>query len=454
MAWELTGNAGTNPNTNFLGTTDAQPLVLRTNSAEAVRVGTVGSIGVDTSNDFGLQVTTHVQDQSPQHGIAIQAPNEKVGAGLQLQCTGPDGRSWELLAAGKGSAQAPGQGNKFNIRDLATTEDVFTIAEAPLVQGGSSDCVGIGNTAPQFKLHVVAQDQRGLEVQGPNSGPNGVGAGLVLQPTETDGRGWELLAAGKGSAQALGQGNKFNIRDLVTTADVITIDGNNNDNVGINTREPHAKLHITSGGDFNSPQVQIDQTTRNDFARLRFESSRDDPDGVVVRRWDIATTPDVMNFFVSDPGVNIMTLTSIRRVGINTDNPQASLHVVGDLRVEGGQKNFVQAHPTDPTKEIVYVALEGGEAGTYIRGTWKLDNGKAVIELPEHFSLVTSEDGLTIQLTPRGEWHQLYVVQLNTRQVIVQEAQGKSGQFDYHIHGVRKGYEHYEPTGCATRLHS
>jgi hypothetical protein len=107
-------------------------------------------------------------------------------------------------------------------------------------------------------------------------------------------------------------------------------------------------------------------------------------------------------------------------------------------------KGFVQAHPTDPTKEIVYISLEGGEAGTYMRGTWKLDNGKAVIELPEHFGLVTSEDGLTIQLTPRGEWLQLYVVQLNTRQIVVQEAQGKSGQFDYLIQGVRKGYEHHE----------
>ena len=28
--WSLTGNAGTNPNSNFLGTTDAQPLVIRT----------------------------------------------------------------------------------------------------------------------------------------------------------------------------------------------------------------------------------------------------------------------------------------------------------------------------------------------------------------------------------------------------------------------------------------
>ncbi|MBI1744042.1 hypothetical protein HYR54_13395 [Candidatus Acetothermia bacterium] len=52
--------------------------------------------------------------------------------------------------------------------------------------------------------------------------------------------------------------------------------------------------------------------------------------------------------------------------------------------------------------------------------------------------------GLTIQLTPRGEWLQLYVVQLNTKQIVVQEAQGKSGQFDYLVQGVRKGYENHQ----------
>jgi hypothetical protein len=38
MPWDLTGNSGTNPATDFLGTTDNQPLVIRTNGAEALRI--------------------------------------------------------------------------------------------------------------------------------------------------------------------------------------------------------------------------------------------------------------------------------------------------------------------------------------------------------------------------------------------------------------------------------
>src|SRR6266567_2882659 len=121
----------------------------------------------------------------------------------------------------------------------------------------------------------------------------------------------------------------------------------------------------------------------------------------------------------------------------------------GDVQVTGnlsatGTKPFVQAHPTDPDKEIVYIALEGGEAGTYMRGSGQLESGKAVLSLPEHFGLVTASEGLTVQLTPRGQWLQLYVVELDTAQLVVREAQGKSGTFDYLIQGVRRGFEKHE----------
>jgi hypothetical protein len=44
MPWDLTGNIGTNPETDFLGTRDNQPLVIRTNGAEALRIDGSGSV--------------------------------------------------------------------------------------------------------------------------------------------------------------------------------------------------------------------------------------------------------------------------------------------------------------------------------------------------------------------------------------------------------------------------
>jgi hypothetical protein len=47
--WSATGNSGTNPATNFLGTTDANDLVIKTNSTETARMTTAGNFGIGTN---------------------------------------------------------------------------------------------------------------------------------------------------------------------------------------------------------------------------------------------------------------------------------------------------------------------------------------------------------------------------------------------------------------------
>lgn len=46
--WSLTGNSLTNPATNFIGTSDNQPLAIRTNNIERMRVTNVGDVGLGT----------------------------------------------------------------------------------------------------------------------------------------------------------------------------------------------------------------------------------------------------------------------------------------------------------------------------------------------------------------------------------------------------------------------
>jgi hypothetical protein len=208
----------------------------------------------------------------------------------------------------------------------------------------------------------------------------------------------------------------------------VQIDNNLNvsGNVGVGTATPRNPLGIRGTGGAQE--------------LLSFE----DPSGTT--KWhinqDLAGNSG-LNFAETGVADGRLFIRAGGNVGIGTTTPAARLDVMGDIHATG-TKNFVQAHPTDPMKQIVYVALEGGEAGTYTRGTWKLEEGLAVIKLPEHFGLVTSQDGLSVQLTPRGQWLQLYVVQVSSEELVVQETQGKSGQFDYLIQGVRKGYEHHE----------
>jgi hypothetical protein len=56
--WSLTGNTGTNPSTDFLGTTDAQPLVLKTGGTERARISETGNVGIGQNNpQFTLDLT-------------------------------------------------------------------------------------------------------------------------------------------------------------------------------------------------------------------------------------------------------------------------------------------------------------------------------------------------------------------------------------------------------------
>jgi hypothetical protein len=48
MPWEIIGNANTNEQINFIGTTDNHALVIRTNGSEALRVDAGGNVGVGT----------------------------------------------------------------------------------------------------------------------------------------------------------------------------------------------------------------------------------------------------------------------------------------------------------------------------------------------------------------------------------------------------------------------
>ena len=108
-----------------------------------------------------------------------------------------------------------------------------------------------------------------------------------------------------------------------------------------------------------------------------------------------------------------------------------------------GAKHFVEPHPVDPSKVILYSSLEGREVGTYFRGTARTSNREFVIEVPEDFRIVTDEEGLTVQLTPVGSMATMFVESEDLNRIVVRAS--KDVAFHYLVQGVRRAFKDFAP---------
>jgi hypothetical protein len=73
--WKKTGNSGTNPLTNFLGTTDNVDLVFKTNSTESFRIfKTTQNIGINTTVDNGFKLNIN-GNLRVNNGFYVAAPD-------------------------------------------------------------------------------------------------------------------------------------------------------------------------------------------------------------------------------------------------------------------------------------------------------------------------------------------------------------------------------------------
>lgn len=187
--WSLFGNSGTNPATHFLGTTDSQPLIFRTNNLEHVRIDANGNLGIGTT--------------SPLAKAEVVVPNEGDLA-LRLQ----SGTNAFL------DVKPTTTGSRFQtVLDTVNSRDIVLLPH--------SSNVGIGQITPTAKLDVVV----------PNEGDpalrleSGTNAFLDVKPTTTGVRFQTVL-------------DTVNSRDIVLQP--------HNGNVGIGQISPAAKLEVVA----------------------------------------------------------------------------------------------------------------------------------------------------------------------------------------------------------------
>ena len=105
--WLVTGNDGIDPAHNFLGTTDNQPLTIKTNGAERVRVDTNGNVGIGTDTpEFILDVNKRIRlrGEEPANTAGLwlfQASKNQAFVGMandaHVGLFGNNGANWGLV---------------------------------------------------------------------------------------------------------------------------------------------------------------------------------------------------------------------------------------------------------------------------------------------------------------------------------------------------------------------
>ena len=134
--WALTGDAGTNPATNYIGTTDAVDFVVKTNNSEAMRFTADGKIGVANTAPENL---VHIGDGTASV-LRIQDGNEASGFVLLSDASG--NATWTDPAT-LGSADG----------DWAFVGTGSLITD-PITRSGQ---VTIGNGGASYSLGATAQ---------------------------------------------------------------------------------------------------------------------------------------------------------------------------------------------------------------------------------------------------------------------------------------------------------
>ena len=150
--------------------------------------------------------------------------------------------------------------------------------------------------------------------------------------------------------------------------------------------------------------------------------------------------------------------TAASTFGVSIDGGSGSISAAGDIGcngnlsangdvIAGGAKLFRIPNPLDDSTDIVYACVEGPEAACYVRGTGALVDGRARIDLPDHFRAVVNLDTMTVHLTPTSAKSLgLAVIEKSGDFFVVAELTQGTGtyEFDYYVMGVRKGYEDFQ----------
>ncbi|MCR6641093.1 MAG: hypothetical protein NVV82_19395 [Sporocytophaga sp.] len=146
--WAITGNSNIT-SSNFLGTTNAQPLIFKTNNTEVMRILSTGNIGI------GLTTL------NPYHKLTVSGNTNLIGTENVLQISSPNlgsngARHYMYISNLTFSGQTNTQYTNLGTYEYNDSDPSIKRGKHLILQADAESCLGVGffSTPPPARLSV------------------------------------------------------------------------------------------------------------------------------------------------------------------------------------------------------------------------------------------------------------------------------------------------------------
>jgi hypothetical protein len=425
-AWILTGNAGTNPATDFLGTTDNQPLIIKTLGTERIRVDASGRVGIGIVDPAALLSLANYNSirQLVWDGASNNTQDVNCGFGINL--------------AGAGSTLDIFMSFLYGLNIVAPTGPWPYPGFVALLTVLPNGNIGIGMTLPAFALHMPAG--KTLRIEGGTNAADaadyfsfgGNGSFGIDAPGIPNGR-FVVLNSGSTGIGIPNPDISTRLAVSFQAADAVSPSA-----TGVNAQLTNDGLGPSTSAGVVGQVTNLLRTGANtQTAGVR--GINDEGHGVQGQSDSHVGCEGTSNsgtamFGQSGTGVGVWATT--------TSGPFAGLFqgpvlVTGALSKPGG--GFRVDHPVDPAnKYLNHSFVESSEMKNIYDGVARMDSkGEAIVALPTWMDKLNEE--FRVQLTPLGAPAPQIHVAEEVRNGKFRIAGGSSGQqVFWQVTGVRK----------------
>jgi hypothetical protein len=368
--WRLNGNGGTNPATNFIGTTDTAALRFRTNNIERLTIMGSGYVGIGTMNPVSRfsNSSVSVTGSDAKGSTTFTMINNNVG-------------TW----AGSFYTDVVGNGLNVKIKDNTANAIAFQVGSGNTSQQTSSGAagstslfnvlgngnIGIGTTTPSAQLEVasnnplstiirrggttdltpanlILQKTMGADAATQGAVTNGNFVGRILFSASNGSayplNGTDIVGYAAGNQSSTNNGGGIFFRTVPTNSTLQSVERmriEHNGNIGIGTQTPTTNLDVVGG--FSLRNVAAAAGTN--FG-IEFNTNASSPriDWVYNGAYTGSFAGDADNFFrlqnsrvgsggfrfntnPSGTAIERLTILNNGNIGVNITNPNSRFEV-------------------------------------------------------------------------------------------------------------------------------